>query len=205
MGFWFSALEDWAHFSASLSFDLDGPQEQACPPPAASALDPSGALHHFGCFQVCCLMLWLQPHHQGLLLCPLSGAALCYLPSSVSGKISMVVFSPALGCPNLTTCEAGSSHHFLFEAWRSALCFWISLKTPKQNQKCQSCLSDTRQAQSSSPGCTCFPRTRRHHRQGSGSRQPDRTARCESLPGAASDDLPMTANSHQARSSLAHT
>lgn len=50
MGFCFSALEDSAHFSARLSFDLDGPQEQACPPPGASVLDPSGALRHFGCF-----------------------------------------------------------------------------------------------------------------------------------------------------------
>lgn len=149
-------------------------------------------------------MLWLQPHHWALLLCPLAGAAPCYLPSSVSGKTSAVVFSPGLGCPSLTTCEARPSHHFPFEALRSALCFWISLKRPKQNQKCQSCLPDTWQARCSSPGCTCFPRTKRHHRQGSGSRQSDRTAQCESLPEAVSDDLPMTANVHQAGSSLAH-
>lgn len=149
-------------------------------------------------------MLWLQPHHWGSLLCPLAGVPPRYLPGSISGRTSAVFFSLGQGRPSATTCEARSLCCFLFEAL-SALCFWISLKTPKWNQKSQSCSPDTWQAECSSPGCTYFPRTKRHHRWGSGSKQSDRTVQYEILPEAVSDDPPTISNVHQAGSSLVHT
>lgn len=190
MGFWGSVLLDSVHFSASLAFDFLS-QEQLCLPLSASGPDPSSVLFHLHCF-------WSS------LPDPFSGVAPCYLPTSTSAMISAVFSSSGQGCPSPTTCDSKSSHHLPYGSLTSALCFLISLKTPKQNLKSQSCWPDTCQAWCSSPGCTYFPRTKRHHRWGAGSKWSDRSSEYGTLPEAANGDLPTISNGHQAGSSPAH-